>query len=314
MSEGVKKVTQKGWVKLHRKLLDSPIWNDLHYMKLWMYCLLKASHKTHEQIIGSKVIKLEPGQFPTGRKALARDLNDGMKPKQQLSESTWWRHLNNLEKWGKVNIKKTNKYSVVTVVNWSLYQENEHHLNNSWTANEHQMNTKWTSIEHQMNTNKNDKNDKNVKNERSNNTTTTDNARDAIAFYQNNFGMATPYVAEDILYWINDIGDEMVIEAMTRSLERNKTNWGYVKSILRSWHNKGIKTIEQARAEQVEFENQRQQRYQSNNKRSHEVVPDWFNDRKQNKHQSDKVTHIEDVDIEKEKQEMMDFIKKASGS
>ena len=53
-----------------------------------------------------------------------------------------------------------------------------------------------------------------------------------------------------------ELGDELTIEAMKRSLERNKISWGYVKSILQSWMNKGIKTIEQAEAEEVEYKEQ----------------------------------------------------------
>lgn len=262
-----------------------------------------ANHRGREWEWKGNPYKAEPGQFVTSIPSIAEKSGKGIS-KQNVRTA-----LKRFERYGFLTDESTNKNRLITIVNWRKYQgyddDNNTQTNRQLTGNQQATNR-------QLTPNKNVRM-KECKNER-NNTTTTNNARDAIAFYQNNFGMATPYVAEDILYWINDVGDEMVIEAMTRSLERNKTNWGYVKSILRSWHNKGIKTIEQARAEQVEFENQRQQRYQSNNKRSHEVIPDWFNDRKQNKHQSDKVTHIEDVDIEKEKQEMMDFIKKASGS
>lgn len=142
----------KGWIKLHRKLLENPIWEDPHYLKLWIYCLMKATHKEREVILGNQIIVLQPGEFITGRKALSEDLNKGTKPKLKLNESTWWRYLNNLGKLQMLNIKKTNKYSVVTILNWNEYQENEQQTNN-----------KRTSDEQQMNTNKNDKNDKNIK-------------------------------------------------------------------------------------------------------------------------------------------------------
>lgn len=54
-------------------------------------------------------------------------------------------------------IKKTNKYSLVTVLNWDKYQGQR-------TTSEHQVNIKRTSDEQQMNTNKNVKNVKNDKN------------------------------------------------------------------------------------------------------------------------------------------------------
>lgn len=121
--------------------MHSPIWQDPYYLKIWMYCLMKASHKEHEHLVGNQMVKLRPGEFVTGRKALADDLNKGVKPKQRQSEITWWRYLSNLEKWGMLNINKTNKYSVVSVVKWSDYQESEQQVNNKRTSNEHQMNT-----------------------------------------------------------------------------------------------------------------------------------------------------------------------------
>lgn len=142
----------QGYIKLYRKILDSPVWGDPYYLKLWLYCLIKATHTEREVIIGNQTITLKPGEFITGRKALTQELNAGMKPKQKLNESTWWRYLNNLEKLQMLNIKKTNKFSVVTILNWVEYQETGH-----------QMNIKRTTDEHQMNTNNNVKNVKNDK-------------------------------------------------------------------------------------------------------------------------------------------------------
>ncbi|WP_196493801.1 Lin1244/Lin1753 domain-containing protein [Ornithinibacillus caprae] len=101
---------------------------------------------------------------------------------------------------------------------------------------------------------------------------------DAIVFYQQNIGMIKPSISDKILSWIKDVGDEMVIEAIDRALNRNKANWGYAESILKSWHQKGIKTIDQAKAEEVQFQNQQANRFQG--KQSQEVVPDWFRNRK----------------------------------
>ncbi|WP_096823854.1 DnaD domain protein [Staphylococcus nepalensis] len=71
-------------------------------------------------------------------------------------------------------------------------------------------------------------------------------------FYQENgFGMLKPYVAEQISYWIDDFkeyGNEIVIEAMKESVNSNVTNWKYVNSILKSWYNDGVQTIEDIQA------------------------------------------------------------------
>ncbi|WP_343816506.1 DnaD domain protein, partial [Virgibacillus siamensis] len=65
---------------------------------------------------------------------------------------------------------------------------------------------------------------------------------DAFRFYQENFGVISSYVADDIVNWIADMGDPLVHHAMKRALEQNKATWGYVKGILKAWTKKGIQT------------------------------------------------------------------------
>lgn len=262
---------QNGYIKLYRKIMDSPIWSDPHYLKLWIYCLLKARHKERTVIIGNKTITLYPGQFITGRKTLADDLNEGMKPKQQLSESTWWRYLNNLEDWGMLNIKKTNKYSVVSIVKWHEYQKTEQQTNNKKTGFlgsfdlnnaetehqnngcnpyvsmilenendeiEHQMNNKWTSDEQQMNTNKNVKNDIY--------TTTT---IDPLNFYQQTIGEISPIQVDRLNDWEEEFNGqkEILNEAIRIADDRNRRSFGFVNYLLKEWFDHNLKNLEQIR-------------------------------------------------------------------
>lgn len=90
-------------------------------------------------MIGNQYINLEPGQFVTGRDALADEYNRDLSPSKRVKSLTLWRWLQKLEKLENLNIKPTNKYSVVTVINWSEYQETEQQMNNKRTTNEQQM-------------------------------------------------------------------------------------------------------------------------------------------------------------------------------
>lgn len=131
-----------GWICLHRKILDSDIFNDLQLYRLWTLCLLKASHKERDVLIGRQTVHLEPGEFVTGRDAIHELYNKGLKPKDQVKgKSTVYRWLETLERCGCLNIKKTTKYSVVTVSNWIEYQQIEQQMNNKCTSNVQQMNT-----------------------------------------------------------------------------------------------------------------------------------------------------------------------------
>jgi hypothetical protein len=142
----------KGFIGVHRKLMQNAVWTDPNYLKLWMYCMFKASHKPHEQLVGNQKVQLEKGQFVTGREVLAEEMNRGVKPKQRLNDLTWFRYLKNLEKWEMLNIKSNNKFSVVTVANYEFYQGS---LKKDEQQPEQQMNNKRTTDEQQMNTNNN---------------------------------------------------------------------------------------------------------------------------------------------------------------
>jgi hypothetical protein len=142
----------QGFISLHRKLMENPIWSDPNYLKLWIYCLFKASHKDHEQLVGNQIIKLERGQFVTGRKVLFEDMNRGVKPDQQLSEKTWSRYLKNLEKWEMLTIKVTNKFSIVTIDKYDFYQSSFNHTDQQ---TDQQLTNKRPTTDQQLTTNNN---------------------------------------------------------------------------------------------------------------------------------------------------------------
>jgi len=142
-----------GWIKLHRKLKNSLVFDNPDLLKVWIWCLLKATHDDYIQMIGLQEVELEKGQFIFGRKVAANEL--------KMSESKTYRLIKKLETMQNLNIKANNKYSIITIENWELYQFDE---NKNEQQFEQQMNNKRTTNEQQMNTNKNIKNNKNNKN------------------------------------------------------------------------------------------------------------------------------------------------------
>lgn len=160
----------RGFISLHRKLKNNPVWSDPNYLKLWIYCLFEASHKDRNQLIGNEVIKLNRGQFVTGRTSLGEDLNKGVKPKQRLNERTWFRYLENLESWEMLTIKKTNKYSVVTIDNYDTYQDV---FKSNDQGVDQQLSSNCPTTDQQLSTNNNVNNYNNL-----NNYTATDNAHE----------------------------------------------------------------------------------------------------------------------------------------
>lgn len=140
----------RGYVKLWRKTLDNGVLQNGDLCRFWMYCLLKASHKDHKAIIGYQEIELHSGEFVFGRKKASHEL--------RMTESKVRKSLHTLEKMKNVTIKTTNKFSIVSIVNWSIYQQEE-------IANDQQTNQQTTinqpTNDQQTTTYKNVKNVKN---------------------------------------------------------------------------------------------------------------------------------------------------------
>lgn len=143
----------QGYIKLYRQILDNPIvCKDGECFAIWCYLLLNATHTEYDTMFKGKRITLIPGQLITGRKSIAQKL--------KVDESKVQRFLKLLEIEQQIEQQKSNKNRLITIVNWSKYQENEQQT-------EQQVNNKRTTSEQQVNTNnnvKNIKNDNNVNN------------------------------------------------------------------------------------------------------------------------------------------------------
>lgn len=78
------------WIKMYRKLLQSPIFENEKALKIWVWCLLKATHIEREQLVGQQIVKLEKGQFIFGREKASDEL--------KMTESTVYKYIKLLEK------------------------------------------------------------------------------------------------------------------------------------------------------------------------------------------------------------------------
>ncbi|WP_378210035.1 DnaD domain protein [Anoxybacteroides rupiense] len=64
----------------------------------------------------------------------------------------------------------------------------------------------------------------------------------ASQLYQKYFGPLSPKVMTSIMYWIREISDELVSEAITRAVQKGK-DWDYTVGILREWQQHKLRTI-----------------------------------------------------------------------
>lgn len=103
-----------GWIKLHRKILYNPIAKNGLYAWLWIVLLLKAGHREDKFMWNGGILDLKPGQFITGRKKLSIETG--------ISQTTIERILEFLESQQQIGQQKTNKYRLITILNWEDYQ------------------------------------------------------------------------------------------------------------------------------------------------------------------------------------------------
>lgn len=122
-----------GWIKVWRSSLENGWLRNHKLWAFWCYCLLKASHKEHKVMIGRQQITLQPGQFVFGRRVASQDT--------KLTEQQIRTALATLERLGNITVRTTNKYSVLTVVNWAFYQTHDekitHSLNDPQPSKDH---------------------------------------------------------------------------------------------------------------------------------------------------------------------------------
>ncbi|HDX9652516.1 TPA: DnaD domain protein [Bacillus wiedmannii] len=128
-----------------------------------------------------------------------------------------------------------------------------------------------------------------------------------IAFYEQNFGVIKPFVAEGINAWVNDLNEQLVIKAMKIALEKNAPNMSYVQGILRDWHAKGYKSINDVEAAQAQFRKKYQSRSVITNARK-EIVPDWLHTQ-DTEVQSQPIEHSE-MDLEAERNRLEQVLAK----
>jgi hypothetical protein len=143
----------EGWVKLHRRIFKSKIWENPNVFRLFVWLVGNVTWQARRQSVGYQWVDLQPGQIATGRKALAAATG--------LSEKVTRSALKSLEKCQSVAIKRASKFSVITVCNWEEYQSGE---DGGGQESGHEGASKGPAKGQQRATNKKEKKGKKVKN------------------------------------------------------------------------------------------------------------------------------------------------------
>lgn len=110
-------------------------------------------------------------------------------------------------------------------------------------------------------------------------TSTNSDFQNLIELYQANFGIVKPILYDDLKADLADYGLELIIEAVKRAVKRQR-EYAYAQGILKSWNRSGIKTLEQAKAEEVSFQNKSQNNQNKfQQQKPVKKAPNWSNQR-----------------------------------
>ena len=150
----------KGWIKLHRSIQDSWIWEDCEkYDKThaWIDLLLSANHKDKKISVDGQPKVISRGQFLTSLAKLAA--------RWRWNAKSVSRFLNILEKDKMIVQSRTHRWTTVTIVNYGVYQAL---MDESMDVSMDNYMDDYMDdyMDVSMDTNKNVKKEKNIKNEK----------------------------------------------------------------------------------------------------------------------------------------------------
>lgn len=108
----------EGWIKVHRKILKWEWFKTPNMLHLFEYLLLSANHEENEW----QGIKIKRGQFVTGLNSIYQNTGISIQSARTC--------IKRLKSTGEITIKSTNKYSIITIINYDSYQLEENITNN----------------------------------------------------------------------------------------------------------------------------------------------------------------------------------------
>lgn len=138
-------MTDKGWVKIHRQILDWEWYSNPIISRLFFHLLIKANH-TEKQWQGVGIVR---GSFITSYPILAQETGFSV---MQVRTA-----LTKLKSTGEITVKTTSKYSVISINKYDDYQTDNRQVDSPVTDKQQASNR-------QVTTTKNEKNEKNEKN------------------------------------------------------------------------------------------------------------------------------------------------------
>lgn len=119
-----------GYFFVYRKLFAHDLAKDPLFVALWVKLLSMASYEDGVVPWNTGTVVVKKGELVTSVLALSRWL--------KVSRVTTDCYLDSLQKLHQINIKKTNKYTVISIKNWNKYQIDDNRTTTKTTTERQQ--------------------------------------------------------------------------------------------------------------------------------------------------------------------------------
>ena len=107
-------MADNGWIKIYRSIRSNWVWEDYEMTHYWIDILLMVNHTESKVPVGKKLITVKPGQRMTSLRKLS--------VRWDISKDKVKRVLEMFENDGMITVKLENNATLITVVNYWLYQ------------------------------------------------------------------------------------------------------------------------------------------------------------------------------------------------
>ena len=138
--------------------------------------------------------------------------------------------------------------------------------NQNATKKQPKNNQKTTKKQPNDNENENDNENDNV----NDNDNVNNNYNVVVDFFNNNFRMITPFEYEKLKCWIDDLSEELVLEALKECVNKDKRTVCYLEGILKNWKALNYKSVNDIK-----------------NKKVKEPTPEWLDKKIEKKEASE---------------------------
>lgn len=282
-----------GWISLHRSIEKHWLYEEkrkFSRFEAWVDLLLMVNHSDNKTMIDGKLVTVKRGQRITSLRKLGDRWNWSLTKVDAF--------LKLLEEDKMIVLKKDTKKTLVTIVNYDIYQNNDlekrHRKDSEKTVKEHRKDSEKTQKKTNNNVNKENNDNKVISS--SNN----DNFKTVVNAYQDNIEQnPAPVTFQKIQQDFTDYGKDIMMYAIEKSALRNNHNYSFINFLLNDWKKKQLTTVDEIKQSEHNFEFKKQSNYSKQNQQK-EMTPSWIN--QENTQKQD----IDEEELERERQKLLE--------